>query len=72
MSKAHRVRKLIDYAGMAIALGTMFELRDFWVGLLAASAVFLITHAFAQAAFVALASPDEMREDMRNRNDGGF
>ena len=70
MSKAHRARLLIDLAGMAIALGTMFALQNFWLGLLAAVVIFVVTHAIAERAFSALASQDEVREDLKDRNDG--
>ena len=69
MSKAHRVRTLIDLAGMAIALGTMFALQNFWLGLAAAVVIFVVTHAGAEMMFARLASPGEVRNDLAGRND---
>lgn len=69
MSKAHRARTLIDLAGMAVALGTMFALRNFWEGLGAATIIFIITHVLAERAFAAMASPDEVRVDLKDRID---
>ncbi len=71
MNKAHRARMLIDFAGMAIALGTMFALQNFWLGLGAAVVIFVVTHALAEKVFSANASPDEVREDLENRKDDG-
>lgn len=71
MNKAHRVRTLIDIAGMAIALGTMFALQNFWVGLVAAVVIFVVTHYLAERAFAARASPEEVRDDLRDRTDRG-
>ena len=71
MNKAHRVRTLIDVAGMAIALGTMFALQNFWLGLLAAAVIFVVTHAIAEKAFASLALPEEVREDLADRNKNG-
>lgn len=70
MSKAHRARILIDLAGMALALGTMFAVGNFWIGLGAAVLIFIITHAVAGRAFATLASPDEVREDLEDRKNG--
>jgi uncharacterized membrane protein len=67
MSKAHRARLLIDLAGMALALGTMFAVQNFWLGLTAAAVIFFVTHYFAERAFEALASQDEVREDLEDR-----
>ena len=72
MSKADRARLLIDLAGMALALGTMFSLQNFWLGLGAAAVIFVITHVIAEKAFAANASPDEVREDLEDRNDQGL
>ncbi len=69
MNKAHRVRTLIDLAGMAIALGTMFALQNFWAGLAAAAVIFVVTHAAAEMMFARLASPDDVRNDVTDRND---
>ena len=71
MSKAHRVRTIVDIAGMALALGTMFALQNLWLGLLAAGAIFLVTHYIAERAFAALASSEEVRADLRDRTDNG-
>jgi high-affinity Fe2+/Pb2+ permease len=67
MSKAHRTRTLIDLAGMALALGTMFALQNFWLGIAAAILIFVITHALAENAFERLASREEIREDLEDR-----
>ena len=67
MSKAHRVRLLIDFAGMAVALGIMFSLQAFWLGLCAAVIVFVVTHALAEKAFTAMASRDEIKADLEDR-----
>ena len=69
MSKAHRARTLIDLAGMAMALGTMFALQNFWEGLGVATIIFIITHVLAEKAFAALASPDDVRAGLRDRAD---
>ena len=71
MSKAHRARTLIDIAGMALALGTMFALQSFWLGLVTAAVIFLVTHGVAERAFAALASQDEVREDLEDRKNSG-
>ena len=72
MSKAHRARLLIDLAGMALALGTMFAMQKFWLGLLTAAVIFFVTHFFAERAFAALASQDEVREDLKDRKNNGL
>lgn len=69
MSKAQRVRSIIDIAGMAIALGTMFALQNFWLGLLAAGAIFLVAHFIAERAFASLASSEDVKDDLRDRKD---
>ena len=71
MSKAHRTRTLIDIAGMAIALGTMLALQNFWLGLVAAVLIFIVTHAIAEKAFASVASPEDVREDLADRNKNG-
>ena len=71
MTKAHRSRLLIDLAGMALALGTLFALQNFWLGMIAAAAIFFVTHALAEWAFTRLASAEEIKADLSDRNKNG-
>ena len=72
MSKARRMRRLIDIAGMAIALGVMFALQNFWAGLLAANVIFIITYALAEWANPDNdVPPDEVKKDQDGKNQSG-
>ncbi len=71
MSKAHRTRMLIDIAGMAFALGTMFAMQNFWLGMIAAAVIFFVTHVIAEKAFASLTSADEVKTDLDERNRSG-
>jgi uncharacterized membrane protein len=71
MNKGRRARRLIDIAGMAIALGIMFELQNFWAGLLAANVIFIITYAVSEWAFPDKTPPDEAREERDDKNQSG-
>ncbi len=61
------MRMLIDLAGMGIALGTMFALQNFWLGIAAAVVIFAVTHALAEKAFAVNASAEEVRKDLEDR-----
>lgn len=71
MSSGRRARRLIDIAGMAIALGTMFALENFWAGLLAANIIFVVTYAISEWAFPEIESAEETREDSEDRKNDG-
>ena len=71
MSSGRRARRLIDIAGMAIALGTMFALENFWAGLLAANIIFVVTYAISEWAFPKIEPTEEAREDSDDRKNDG-
>ena len=67
MSKARTVRKLINFAGMALALAAMLQEADFGKGLAWSIAILALTYTASQMAFAGLASDEERRRDLENR-----